>query len=183
MNCQHCKITFESIIEQKSHFKSDYHQYNLRRRLKGLEAVTIGDFEMLVADGSSDESGTLDSDESEESDQEILVLKSYPFKIIKLDQNYYKTFKILDLDEKSLDRLLHDGFSWVILMIASGHFAGGVFDEKGNLKVSKTFHRYTTRRKQGGAQSGKDNTGKMAKSAGSTLRRYNELALKVINGM
>jgi hypothetical protein len=180
MNCQQCKIEFESVQAQRSHFKSNYHEYNLKRKLKGLEAVSIGDFELLQHDGSSESSSGKESDESE-SDQDILVLKNNPFRIIKLDDGYYKTFKILNLDEKSLDRLLHVGFSWAILMVASGHFAGGVFDENGNLQVSKTFHRYTTRRKQGGAQSGKDNTGKMAKSAGSTLRRYNEAALKVFD--
>jgi len=41
----------------------------------------------------------------------------------------------------------------------------------------KTFHRYTTRRKQGGSQSANDNAKGAAHSAGSSLRRYNEQAL------
>lgn len=41
----------------------------------------------------------------------------------------------------------------------------------------KAFHRYTTRRKQGGAQSLQDASGKFAKSAGAQLRRYGEAAL------
>ena len=41
----------------------------------------------------------------------------------------------------------------------------------------KTFHRYTTRRKQGGAQSAQDATGRHAKSAGANLRRYGEAQL------
>lgn len=180
MNCLQCKLDFESLQEQRSHFKSEYHQYNLKRRLKGLEAVSLQDYNILIADGSSESSMEEESDESSESEQDILILRNKPFKIIKNNDCYYRTFKTLNLDEKSLDILLNQEYSWVIFMITSGHFAGGVFDNKGNMKVSKTFHRYTTRRKQGGAQSGKDNTGKMAKSAGSTLRRYNEGALKVV---
>lgn len=85
----------------------------------------------------------------------------------------------------------------VLLMIGGGHFAGAVIahqrvNTKGNAKnhkesvqsqkVSvielKTFHRYTTRRKQGGSQSASDNARGKANSAGSSIRRYNEQALK-----
>ncbi|CAO1615521.1 unnamed protein product [Sympodiomycopsis kandeliae] len=41
----------------------------------------------------------------------------------------------------------------------------------------KAFHRYTTRKKQGGSQSAQDASGKFAKSAGAQLRRYGEAAL------
>lgn len=43
----------------------------------------------------------------------------------------------------------------------------------------KTFHSYTVRAKQGGSQSNKDNKsggGSHCKSAGASLRRYNEAA-------
>ncbi|GEQ71973.1 hypothetical protein JCM33374_g5659 [Metschnikowia sp. JCM 33374] len=85
----------------------------------------------------------------------------------------------------------------VLLMIGGGHFAGAVISHqrantKGNAKnhkeslqaqkvtvlESKTFHRYTTRRKQGGSQSASDNARGKANSAGSSIRRYNEQALK-----
>lgn len=85
----------------------------------------------------------------------------------------------------------------VLLMIGGGHFAGAVISHqqtksKGNPKNhkesleaqrvvvldSKTFHRYTTRRKQGGSQSASDNARGKANSAGSSIRRYNEEALK-----
>lgn len=85
----------------------------------------------------------------------------------------------------------------VLLMIGGGHFAGAVVSHeqtksKGNLKNHresmeaqrvivldlKTFHRYTTRRKQGGSQSASDNARGKANSAGSSIRRYNEEALK-----
>lgn len=85
----------------------------------------------------------------------------------------------------------------VLLMIGGGHFAGAVvahqrLNTKGNAKNhkesldvqrvlvvhSKTFHRYTTRRKQGGSQSASDNARGKANSAGSSIRRYNEAALQ-----
>ena len=86
----------------------------------------------------------------------------------------------------------------VIFMIGGGHFAGAIISHQrlnisGNLRKQditsqeqatmflehKTFHRYTTRRKQGGSQSAMDNAKGKANSAGSSIRRYNEAALKV----
>lgn len=46
------------------------------------------------------------------------------------------------------------------------------------MTVHKTFHCYTVRAKQGGGQSARDAKGGNApKSAGASLRRYNEQAL------
>ncbi|KAJ5992672.1 hypothetical protein N7451_008396 [Penicillium sp. IBT 35674x] len=77
-------------------------------------------------------------------------------------------------------------------MIGGGHFAamlvslapeihrkqGGVEERQARVIAHKTFHRYTTRRKQGGSQSASDASRGAAHSAGSTLRRYNEAALE-----
>ncbi|KAL1860155.1 hypothetical protein Plec18167_004269 [Paecilomyces lecythidis] len=77
-------------------------------------------------------------------------------------------------------------------MIGGGHFAamvvslapeiqkrpGGVEERQARVIAHKTFHRYTTRRKQGGAQSANDSAKGAAHSAGSSLRRYNEAALE-----
>ncbi|KAK3500755.1 hypothetical protein B0T13DRAFT_229450 [Neurospora crassa] len=77
-------------------------------------------------------------------------------------------------------------------MIGGGHFAAmvvslnprktkhgttGPLNKEAVVLVHKTFHRYTTRRKQGGSQSANDNAKGAAHSAGANLRRYNEQAL------
>ncbi|SPO24014.1 related to VMS1 - component of a Cdc48p-complex involved in protein quality control [Ustilago trichophora] len=88
---------------------------------------------------------------------------------------------------------------WTVLLLGGGHFAASVIalnphvttyqaKQRGNtnapredrsliLLAHKAFHRYTTRRKQGGGQAAQDATGRFAKSAGAQLRRYNEAAL------
>jgi len=80
-----------------------------------------------------------------------------------------------------------------LCMIGGGHFAamivalapevrkgqGGVEERHAIVKAHKTFHRYTTRRKQGGAQSANDNAKGNAHSAGASIRRYNEAALEL----
>lgn len=79
-----------------------------------------------------------------------------------------------------------------LCMIGGGHFAAmivslapkmgkkatGVEERQATVIAHKTFHRYTTRRKQGGSQSANDSAKGAAHSAGSSLRRYNEVALE-----
>lgn len=76
----------------------------------------------------------------------------------------------------ALEQVRISTFRWAVFLLRSGRFAGAIFDKE-KAVCHKTFQRYTTRRKQGGAQSASDASGK-AKSAGATLRRYNEAALK-----
>ena len=79
-----------------------------------------------------------------------------------------------------------------LCMIGGGHFAGmvvslapkmgianGVDQRQAIVIAHKTFHRYTTRRKQGGSQSSNDSAKGAAHSAGASIRRYNEGALEV----
>ncbi|BGP13405.1 hypothetical protein JCM10213_008565 [Rhodosporidiobolus nylandii] len=82
---------------------------------------------------------------------------------------------------------------YTLLMFGGGHFAGMVValrprlvgkgkgkekDREVVVLERKTFHRYTTRRKQGGGQSAHDAGGAgKAKSMGAQLRRHNEMAL------
>lgn len=80
-----------------------------------------------------------------------------------------------------------------LCMIGGGHFAaaiialapeirkghGGIEERHAVVMAHKTFHRYTTRRKQGGSQSANDNAKGNAHSVGSSIRRANEAALVV----
>ncbi|KAI9894975.1 MAG: hypothetical protein M1814_000196 [Vezdaea aestivalis] len=67
--------------------------------------------------------------------------------------------------------------SFFFCMTGGGHFAAAIVSLDGKVLQHKTFHRYTTRRKQGGAQGSSDAASGMAHSAGSSLRRHNEAAL------
>jgi pre-60S factor REI1 len=44
-SCISCRLQFENAEEQKLHFKSDHHRYNLKRKVLGLEPVTLFEFE------------------------------------------------------------------------------------------------------------------------------------------
>ncbi|GAA5909732.1 Vms1p [Sporobolomyces salmoneus] len=103
--------------------------------------------------------------------------------------------KNLQLDPAALGEGAGEGQKerkWTLLMFGGGHFAGMVVKlnpklvSKGKGKEKekelvilekKTFHRYTTRRKQGGSQGMHDSGNGKAKSAGAQIRRHNEAAL------
>ena len=84
------------------------------------------------------------------------------------------------------------GPSIFLCMIGGGHFAAmivslapriisnanGIDERQAITLAHKTFHRYTTRRKQGGSQSANDSAKGAAHSAGAGIRRYNEAALE-----
>lgn len=77
-----------------------------------------------------------------------------------------------------------------LCMVGGGHFAAMIValgpetdkrqgsDRQARVIAHKTFHRYTTRRKQGGSQSAMDGSKGAAQSAGSMIRRNNEVALE-----
>lgn len=78
-----------------------------------------------------------------------------------------------------------------LCMVGGGHFAGmvvslapkmgtanGVEQRQAIVIAHKTFHMYTTRRKQGGSQSANDSAKGAAHSAGANIRRENERALE-----
>jgi hypothetical protein len=92
--------------------------------------------------------------------------------------------------EGALPEIAYKGPHIFLCMIGGGHFAamvvslaprpnknGTTMNREATVLAHKTFHRYTTRRKQGGSQSANDNAKGAAHSAGSSLRRYNEQAL------
>jgi hypothetical protein len=91
----------------------------------------------------------------------------------------------------SLPQIAYKGPHIFLCMIGGGHFAAmvvslapkqtkhgpGPMNREATVLAHKTFHRYTTRRKQGGSQSANDNAKGTAHSAGSGLRRANETML------
>ncbi|XP_021943085.1 ankyrin repeat and zinc finger domain-containing protein 1 [Folsomia candida] len=62
-----------------------------------------------------------------------------------------------------------------IIMVSGGHFAAAVM-QGSQILLHKTFHSYTVRAKQGGSQGSRDSKSgtNHPKSAGASLRRYNE---------
>ncbi|XP_026521359.1 ankyrin repeat and zinc finger domain-containing protein 1 isoform X1 [Notechis scutatus] len=201
MYCSVCSKAFENRDEQKEHYRLDWHRFNLKQRLLGRQMLTVEEFEAKTqADDVSSISGSDSSDcesnsESESQSclngerkgtgyynprsQRILFKNSEAqlisvFRCVLLNTTKGNFEEPADL-VASLQRQ-NPRISWVILMAGGGHFAGAVF--RGNeILAHKTFHRYTVRARRGTAQGMRDAQGTMPKSAGASIRRYNEAAL------
>ncbi|KAI0173782.1 hypothetical protein BJ166DRAFT_510264 [Pestalotiopsis sp. NC0098] len=258
--CSLCGLTFDNVLDQRGHQKSDLHHYNLKQKLRGKPPVSEAEFEKLVGDLDESLSGS-DSSESEEDDDKkettlTALLKKQAtlaerknngdggdadeessttrrprgsgkppllwFSSPVLPTNtYFGIYRaIFQPDEASKEAELvevirkkqlepipapkpiadggippiaYKGPHIFLCMIGGGHFAAmivslaprqtkhgatsGPLNREATVLAHKTFHRYTTRRKQGGSQSANDNAKGNAHSAGSSIRRYNEQAL------
>ncbi|KAL5006281.1 hypothetical protein ScPMuIL_015087 [Solemya velum] len=224
MSCGYCSVKFTYRREQRDHYRSDWHRYNLKRRVRGAEAVDEDQFEAMEGNLSSisgSESDSADSDtgsdssqgvkyskprlvppphlrhrqssnsstdsESEDTSRNYVVATRYAkvfFKniageVVSLYRCvlYHKKEQPGDHDELlSFVKEAPQKLNWVVLMAAGGHFAGAVFN-KDEVVTHKTFHRYVVRAKRGTAQGTRDSQGNAPKSAGASIRRYNEAAL------
>eukprot|EP01113_Clastostelium_recurvatum_P013158 TRINITY_DN16919_c0_g1_i1.p1 TRINITY_DN16919_c0_g1~~TRINITY_DN16919_c0_g1_i1.p1 ORF type:complete len:715 (-),score=163.90 TRINITY_DN16919_c0_g1_i1:11-2134(-) len=237
LTCATCGITFESSVDQRAHFQSEWHRFNLKLRLVDVPTLSLSSFESLgevdeEEDGASSSSSSdedkakhatstststqqlpdkssirsrhkadrylknaLREKEMKEDDEAVapthirspkisfITPDGAPFSIWRViinDKLMLPTDSFASYCQQSLRRLSSPKQSqWTILVCSGGRFAGAVF--QGPLCVAhKTFHRYTTRRKQGGSQSAADNkSGTSApQSAGASLRRYNEARLR-----
>ncbi|CAH0039384.1 unnamed protein product [Clonostachys solani] len=256
-SCSLCSLTFPTVQEQRSHLKSDFHNYNLKQKLRGQKPVSETEFEKLVGNLDESLSGS-DSEDTEEDEDDgrpestLTALLKRQAKIadknnpggdeengdeedakrsnrgkppliwfsspVLPENNYFGLYRAILTGEDQRDsdlvhvlrkkqlepvpvpKLNKDGTPTAtapykgphifLCMIGGGHFAAMVVSlapraTKGSVTMNreatvlahKTFHRYTTRRKQGGSQSANDNAKGTAHSAGSGLRRYNEQAL------
>ncbi|KAL1710752.1 hypothetical protein EV121DRAFT_285179 [Schizophyllum commune] len=236
--CNIClAASFANVDDQRAHFRSDWHRYNVKARLNGSKAVSETEFASMLdrledslsgsessSDGEGSESDAVNtlvnrtkrlhtrpdspSDDTPTAPRQAITwFHSPPSTQIGV---YRAIFTAKDdtpsaqLDElKELQVSPPEGRRWAMFMVAGGHFAAAIVrvssppeDEeaedatakkKKKLKQPKpdtevlrhkTFHRYTTRRKQGGSQSLNDNAKSKAVSAGAMLRRYGEQALR-----
>ena len=255
--CQLCRASFPNVQEQRLHVKSDWHNYNLKQKIRGAQCASESEFEKLVDDldesisgsGSESSESEIDGEGAKEStlsallkkqaklghprsqgefvpqkrprgaDKPPLIWFSSPLIPTNTSLGIYRA--LFTNTEQEHSDMVHvvrekqlqpvpakpppaDGSNGVSLpskmtspqiflcMIGGGHFAGmvvslapklgkqstGIEQRQALVIAHKTFHRYTTRRKQGGAQSANDSAKGAAHSAGSSLRRYNEVALE-----
>ncbi|CCD33992.1 similar to transcription factor Zn, C2H2, partial sequence [Botrytis cinerea T4] len=68
-SCSLCGVNFYTVEDQKSHVRSDFHNYNLKQKIRGAKAVTEIEFEKLVGDLDESLSGS-DSSDTEEDEED-----------------------------------------------------------------------------------------------------------------
>ncbi|WJX82425.1 hypothetical protein P8452_65186 [Trifolium repens] len=210
LTCNTCKAQFDSLQDQRSHFKSDIHRFNVKLTIAGKNIVKEEDFEDLTTDFVKDcDVSSISGSESDDDDSEnesrgqievrgksgesfkqklfvclqtgqrvslwkcliMNVTENVVYEDEQVQKNLVERLKSLTVEPRDNTRLR------IVLLASGGHFAGCVFDGDA-VVASKTFHRYVVRAKAGKKQSSKDASGRTVHSAGASLRRYNELALK-----
>uniref|UniRef100_A0A452GYK0 VLRF1 domain-containing protein n=1 Tax=Gopherus agassizii TaxID=38772 RepID=A0A452GYK0_9SAUR len=206
MCCSSCSRVFDSREEQTEHYRLDWHRFNLKQRLLGRQALTAEEFEEKTRAGDVSSISGSDSDDSDSgSESDLLPPREHTDPGSSQQSLRPGTRSAKVLFRNSQGQLLSayrcvlgskkgggeqqaelvaslqsmgTGTCWVILMTGGGHFAGAVFRGPEVLD-HKTFHRYTVRARRGTVQGVRDAQGQasMPKSAGASLRRYNEAAL------
>ncbi|VDK56244.1 unnamed protein product [Anisakis simplex] len=175
IKCSVCDVSIESDrLSLISHYRSDWHKHNLSRTLQGRPILSEEEFEQLI----SDEEELSDIESMSEDDNEQLLTCGVHEYFVHESEVFSIYNAILANDESLSSEFFRKPLDCAIFMVAGGHFTGGIF-KNNEMIAHKSYHRYTVRAKQGGTQSGADSKGgKKAKSAGATLRRYNEKMLK-----
>lgn len=188
-SCSCCSVKFPDPTAQRAHFKLDWHRYNIKRQLAGLSPVREEAFGTMADDGDEIESISGSESESEEETKDDfeqaphrhakVFFRNSKGQVISLYRCLLSSSKDGPESGSYVDAALQlvKNDKWAVIMLGGGHFAAGIFKGQEAL-VHKTFHCYTVRAKQGGSQSTRDSKGgSHPKSAGASLRRYNEQAL------
>lgn len=196
--CTTCHLHFDDAVEQRAHFRSDFHKYNTHRRSRRRAAVTRVVFDDLSDLGSVGSLSGSDSASSDDDGNSTHTSISSPSpstdRVVSetgtprvefahpTEASFVLVYRALlpdPLAPRSLS--LSARAAHAVVMAASGHFCLALWDGAGILVRHKTIHKYTTRRKQGGSQAAADaarGAGNRIRSAGATLRRHGEHALQ-----
>lgn len=84
--CLLCKVKSPNVLDQHQHAKSDWHNYNLKQKIKGRPAVSEDGFEKLIGDLDESLSGSeLESSDSEDEHKET-TLSALLKKQVKISQ-------------------------------------------------------------------------------------------------
>ncbi|MBX9745001.1 MAG: hypothetical protein K2X08_07325, partial [Chlamydiales bacterium] len=177
--CSVCPLAlFDTVAEFRNHYKTEWHRYNIINVNQKKRAIPLNDFENMKP-------GNNISETEEEAEVFIPNLKEIFIEINGANYQLILYQKLLGSEISSSDALSAQiesiiNSTWCIFLIRSGRVSLGVFNNKTrSLLVSKSDKWYTTRKKSGGSQSKRDNTGNGTRSSvGAILRRENEKAMK-----
>uniref|UniRef100_A0A1I7Y8G3 ANK_REP_REGION domain-containing protein n=1 Tax=Steinernema glaseri TaxID=37863 RepID=A0A1I7Y8G3_9BILA len=177
LRCSVCKAEIgdnrESFV---SHYRTDWHRFNLRRFMRKKPPVDEATFEEILSEDDLSDHDEEDDDNasSEATARGVLTGCREYFRSGGRVLSFYKAIRV---EGQTLNEVLDRRMTCAIFMLTGGHFASAIF-HRGELFAHKTFHRYVVRAKQGGVQSVMDNRNGAAHSAGSNIRRQNEKMLR-----
>lgn len=190
--CSCCNVgPFITRAQQTAHYKDHWHIHNIKRKLFGKSPHTLGQYKSKEGDSTNTSGSESEADDDPNRTATELFAaatrhckafytnaKRQVFCIYRCILHHRKEEMSLDGEghvwAKRCKILLSPGFErWAVFMVSGGHFAGCIFTG-GIDALHKTYHSYTTRRGQGQSQATRDGHGNAPRSAGASLRRYNQ---------
>ncbi|RDD40434.1 Ankyrin repeat and zinc finger domain-containing protein 1 [Trichoplax sp. H2] len=194
LTCRQCGAAFDSVFDQRQHFKSDWHVENLKRKLANLTILTENEHDESIKQDSAIDSDANEEDEDNEGnivDDSILEKRDgSPYLWFRNSNgNLISIHRVLlsARKETTTSELISNRFHQLlsrknhqlvsILMIDSCRFAGAVFQGE-KVLVHKRLRYYTVRAQSGTRQSAHDSKcNRLKRSVGANIRRANEASL------
>lgn len=96
LTCSFCKVDFKSGVDQREHYKSDWHRYNLKRNMRGKDPITEEQFN----EGSSDLFNLSDSESEEEETLQSLATAQGRVFLKNTEGKIFSLYKCLLADRK-----------------------------------------------------------------------------------
>lgn len=62
LTCLNCNVRFKTNALHKEHYKSDWHRYNLKRKIGNLPPVSADNFKKILLDQQNDQSSSLEDE-------------------------------------------------------------------------------------------------------------------------
>ncbi|KAK0418465.1 hypothetical protein QR680_013572 [Steinernema hermaphroditum] len=178
LKCSVCKAEIGDSRESfVSHYRTDWHRFNLRRFMRKKPPVDEATFEEILSEGELSDHDIEDEDSTSSSEATARGVLNGCREYFRSGGRILSFYKAIQAEGQSLNDVLDRRMTCAIFMLTGGHFAASIF-HGGDLIAHKTMHRYVVRAKQGGVQSVMDNRNGTAHSAGSGLRRHNEKLLR-----
>jgi hypothetical protein len=204
-SCARCRWRGRSLEEQRAHFQTEWHSYNARGGVRLSERAFVGTTEDQRRALEAERAARIEARGEQRAEARRLMNAGLPVVYFSHapTRTVFPVFKSVlrgdgeDEDEdgedeagegapfdleaqrylSALQGLVGKRPVWCVFLVAAGHIALGVF-EGAALVASRAFHRYVIRAKRGTRQATHDKGGRAPISAGSSLRRANEVALK-----
>lgn len=197
-SCKYCpNVTFDDLTEFREHHQTPWHIHNQNLCLRSKKPISEEEYLLCQAsDSESDDSDFWDEQEDEklEDDDEEKASPLETFVKLSVGKNMFSIYRSLLFATKTESRssivttqqlrsFIQDASNstWAMFLFKGGKIFIGLYSvHQDKFLKKKLFKKYTERRKQGGSQLLRDKSGKVAKSAGSQIRRQNELDLLTV---
>ncbi|CDO95283.1 unnamed protein product [Kluyveromyces dobzhanskii CBS 2104] len=103
--CNTCGVVFDVAAGQREHMKSDWHRYNLKRKVASLPSITESVFNEKVANARVEK----EEEESNEKKSKVKQITKKEMRRLEKEQLLAKKKQLLELAKESMLKNMQDG--------------------------------------------------------------------------